>query len=66
MQESGTSAVHAVIQEIVYTGPTTRYVAATEHGAALIIQEQNGAGSTGAKRGDNVRLEWPTRFNYTV
>jgi len=65
-QEPGTTALHAVITEIVYTGPTTRYVAATEHGTSLIVQEQNGAGSTGAQRGDSVRLEWPTHFNYTV
>lgn len=65
-QESATSAVTAVIEEIVYTGPTTRYMARTDHGTRLIVQEQNGASSAGAARGSRVRLEWPTRYNYTV
>lgn len=66
LQESGTSAVTAVIEEIVYTGPTTRYMARTDHGTQLIVQEQNSATSSGATRGSTVRLEWPSRYNYTV
>ncbi|RAX48623.1 spermidine/putrescine ABC transporter ATP-binding protein [Arthrobacter sp. AQ5-05] len=66
VQDSGTSAVTAVIEEIVYTGPTTRYMARTDHGTQLIVQEQNGASSAAAARGTRVRLEWPSRYNYTV
>lgn len=65
-QEPGTSAATAVIEEIVYTGPTTRFMARTDHGTQLIVQEQNGATASGATRGSTVRLEWPSHYNYTV
>ena len=60
------SAVAARIEEIVYTGPTTRYVAATETGDRLIVQEQNDSRATTCARGDAVELQWPSRFNFTV
>lgn len=60
------SAVSATIEEIVYTGPTTRYIAATETGDRLIVQEQNDSRATAASRGDAVELQWPSRFNFTV
>ena len=62
----GFSAVSAIIDEIVYTGPTTRYVAATETGDRLIVQEQNDSRATSAARGDGVELQWPSRFNFQV
>ncbi len=60
------SSLEAVIEEIVYTGPATRYVARTDGGQTLIVQEQNDSRASGAGRGDRVRLQWPSRFNYTV
>lgn len=61
----GATAVDAVIEEIVYTGPTTRYVAATDTGDRLIIQEQNDSHSSTCARGDRVQLQWSSRFNYS-
>lgn len=62
----GATAVDAVIEEIVYTGPTTRYVAAADSGDRLIVQEQNDSHSTTCARGDRVQLQWSSRFNYMV
>ncbi|MSS00208.1 ABC transporter ATP-binding protein [Arthrobacter sp. BL-252-APC-1A] len=62
----GFSSVPAVIEEIVYTGPTTRYVALTDTGDRLIVQEQNDSRATEAARGDAVELQWPSRFNFHV
>ena len=62
----GFSTVSARIEEIVYTGPTTRYVAAAETGDRLIVQEQNDSRATTCGRGDAVELQWPSRFNFTV
>ncbi|WP_458116290.1 ABC transporter ATP-binding protein [Arthrobacter sp. D2-10] len=60
------STVEAVIEEIVYTGPTTRFVARTDAGQTLIVQEQNDSRASGVHRGDRVRLQWSSRFNYAV
>lgn len=60
------SSVPATIEEIVYTGPTTRYVAAAETGDRLIVQEQNDSRATVCSRGDAVELQWPARFNFNV
>ncbi|MER2136629.1 MAG: TOBE domain-containing protein, partial [Arthrobacter sp.] len=62
----GFSAVPATIEEIVYTGPTTRDVAATAGGDRLIVQEQTDSRATAASRGDAVELQWPSRFNFRV
>ncbi|UPO76231.1 ABC transporter ATP-binding protein [Arthrobacter sp. Helios] len=62
----GFSTVSARIEEIVYTGPTTRYVATTETGDRLIVQEQNDSRATACGRGDAVELQWPSRFNFAV
>ncbi|MEB7446778.1 ABC transporter ATP-binding protein [Arthrobacter koreensis] len=62
----GFSSVPATIEEIVYTGPTTRYVASTATGDRLIVQEQNDSRASAASRGDAVELQWPARFNFHV
>lgn len=64
--EPGNSSVLAVIEEIIYTGPTIRYIARTDGGEKLTIQEQNDARASNSVRGQQVRLEWPTRFNYPI
>nr|WP_312855701.1 ABC transporter ATP-binding protein [Paeniglutamicibacter cryotolerans] len=64
--EPGHSSVAAVIEEIIYTGPTIRYIARTPGGDTLMVQEQNDARATNALRGQRVRLEWPSRFNYPI
>lgn len=66
VNSSGVSSVEAVIEEVIYTGPDTRYVARTPEGQRLIAQEPNDSQCAGAQRGDCVRLQWPSRFNYTV
>jgi putative spermidine/putrescine transport system ATP-binding protein len=67
MEETdGVSTVEAVIEEVVYTGPATRYVARTDTAQTLIVQEQNDSRASGAHRGQRVRLQWSSRFNYTV
>ena len=66
LEASGVSSVEAVVDEAVYTGPATRYVARTDAGQIIIAQEQNDSRATGAHRGDRVRLQWASRFNYTV
>ncbi len=66
LEAAGMSSVEAVIEEIVYTGPSTRFVARTSAGQKLIVQEQNDSRASSAHRGDRVRLEWSSRFNYTV
>jgi putative spermidine/putrescine transport system ATP-binding protein len=62
----GYSAVEAVIEEVVYTGPATRYVAATNTGERLTVQEQNDSHRTSCGRGDRVLLRWSNRFNFTI
>lgn len=66
LDASGVSSVEAVIEEVIYTGPDTRYVARTQEGQRLIAQEPNDSQSVGAQRGDRVHLRWLSRFNYTV
>lgn len=58
--------VEAVIEEVIYTGPDTRYVARTAEGQRLIAQEPNDFRSSAVQRGVHVRLEWSSRANYTV
>ncbi|GEO97548.1 ABC transporter ATP-binding protein [Kocuria turfanensis] len=64
--DEGRCAVEAVIEEQIYTGPTTRYVARTDDGTRLIVQEQNDSHSTASDRGDRVQLQWSRRFNYEI
>lgn len=66
LEAGGVSSVEAVIEEIVYTGPATRYLTRTDAGQTLTVQEQNDSRASGAHRGDRVRLQWSSRFNYTV
>ncbi|MGW6173643.1 ABC transporter ATP-binding protein [Arthrobacter sp. NPDC055138] len=66
LDSDGLSTVEATIEEIIYTGPATRYVARTAGGQSLIVQEQNDSRASAAQRGDRVRLQWSSRFNYAV
>jgi putative spermidine/putrescine transport system ATP-binding protein len=48
-----------VVDELVYTGPTTRCVVALEGGGRLTVLVLNGAGEHGVpERGQHVRLSW--------
>lgn len=66
LDASDVSSTEAVIEEVIFTGPDTRYVARTNEGQRLIAQEPNDSLAAGARRGDRVRLQWPSRFNYSV
>ncbi|EWT01064.1 peptide ABC transporter ATPase [Intrasporangium oryzae NRRL B-24470] len=57
----GRPTATGVLEEVVYGGPTTRFVVQLDAGARLTALEQNsGSGSAGAalRRGDRVRLDW--------
>ena len=57
----GLMGAEAVLEEVVYGGPVTRYVVALDAGARLTALEQNtGAHQSAAhlRRGERVRIQW--------
>ncbi|GAA5026757.1 ABC transporter ATP-binding protein [Terrabacter aeriphilus] len=57
----GLLGAEGVVEEVVYSGPVTRYVVALDAGARLTALEQNGGGrssSASLRRGDRVALHW--------
>ncbi|MER7071623.1 ABC transporter ATP-binding protein [Terrabacter sp. NPDC000476] len=57
----GLLGAEGVLEEVVYSGPVTRYVVALDAGARLTALEQNGGARSGAsslRRGDRVALHW--------
>ncbi len=58
---SGDVALVGTVSELVYTGPTTRYLVATDAGVDVIAEQPNShhAASAGSfSRGDRVRVTW--------
>ncbi|RZU62411.1 ABC transporter ATP-binding protein [Zhihengliuella halotolerans] len=62
----GTTHVEAVLEEFVYTGPATRFVATTSGGDRIVSLEPNDASRPAPVRGERVRLEWDRSHNYPV
>ncbi|TQM62169.1 ABC transporter ATP-binding protein [Humibacillus xanthopallidus] len=57
----GLMGAEAVLEEVVYGGPITRYVVALDAGARLTALEQNTGASHAAanlRRGERVRIQW--------
>jgi putative spermidine/putrescine transport system ATP-binding protein len=57
----GLMGAEAVLEEVVYGGPVTRYVVALDAGARLTALEQNTGASHAAanlRRGERVRIQW--------
>ncbi|MFD5225182.1 ABC transporter ATP-binding protein [Microbacterium sp. NPDC058342] len=56
----GEVGLDGVVAEIVYTGPATRYLVATDAGIDMIAERPNAHHDVGARpaRGDRVRVTW--------
>jgi putative spermidine/putrescine transport system ATP-binding protein len=60
-RDGGLMGAEAVLEEVVYGGPVTRYVVALDAGARLTALEQNTGASHAAanlRRGERVRIQW--------
>ncbi|UNK69549.1 ABC transporter ATP-binding protein [Microbacterium sp. H1-D42] len=57
---SGEVGLVGTVSEIVYTGPTTRYLIATDAGIDIIAEQPNshGADRMASARGDRLRVAW--------
>jgi putative spermidine/putrescine transport system ATP-binding protein len=62
----GARGVEGVVEELVYTGATTRIVVGRPDGSTLSALVLNGPGTTVPARGESVRLSWSPEHEVTL